>query len=900
LIDAGGRRQPKGDEAIAATSNSGASARAAGSAPLTFAVFERLGQVPPLYAVAVALLAGDALGGVRIHLPLAAAAALGVAAAAAFTTRRAAIGVALSLIAITVAATYPSSSLLEPRATPGTIRAFPDLSRVTIEGRVAADPEYLDDRTRLLIDVERAALEGAPLRRTSGVIRVTTLDAGEFQIGDLIRAGARLRFPRNLGNPGEFDYEAFMARRGIDATMSLARGALGTPRFEILARRGAGTAGLVEVARAHIRSFIDASLPRDEAAEMRALVIGDRSGIAPWLRDRFVRTGTVHLLSISGLHLSFVAATVFLLVRLMLVPAFALTSLGRANKIAALAAVGAALGYALLAGDRIPTVRALIMVAAYMFAIVIDRGREAVASLALAALIICIALPGSSADIGFQLSFASVLVILLGMRRYVAWTERIKRARLLPVERVPRSWVAAEWTLGYLAVSFWALLATAPLTAFHFNQFSAVGLIANPIVVPIIGLGATVSGLLAAALSFVWMPAAQGLLWFGGECLAVGNWFVEWFGGLPFAWTRVFTPTPLELAIVYALLALWLFSPLASPDAPDESAPRRQRVRAFGWRTATAAAVVAILAFDAGYWLYDRYLERDLRITFLSVGEGDAAVVRLPGGRVMIIDGGGGFGDLDMGERVVGPYLWSRKIMRVDCMVMSHPDYDHFAGLDFIAANFPLEEFWATEAASTSRSYAGLLATVAYSRARLRLITEQPHRIELAGLTIDAAVADSPAVVSRNDSSIVMRLRFGDSSFLFTGDVEARGEGLLLERSASLRSTVLKLPHHGSKSSSTPGFLEAVAPSVAVISVGYGNRFGFPAPAVLERLRERGVTVFRTDLDGAVMVDATPRALELRTYRGRGAQIDPVRAHQPDSSARVDGSGTTVGNSLAE
>jgi competence protein ComEC len=823
---------------------------------------------------------GDALGCVRVAAPLWGAVALGLAAAIAFALRRNSIGVVATMIAIAAAATIPSARLLEPRAAPGTIRAFTDLSRVTIEGRVANDPEYLDDRTRLVIGVERAAIEGEAPQPTSGIVRLTILDAAQFHIGDRLRATARLRFPRNLGNPGEFDYAAFMARRGIDATMSLPREALGTPRFEIVERGVAGAAGVVETARAHIRAFIDANLAPVEAAEMRALVIGDRTGVSTALRDQFVRTGTVHLLSISGLHLSFVAAAVFLIVRLMLIPAFALSSLGRANKIAALAAVAAAIAYTLLAGDRVPTVRALIMVAAYMFAIVIDRGREAIASLALAALIICIALPGSSADIGFQLSFASVLVILLGMRRYVAWTAKFKHERLLPVEEVPRSWVVAEWAVGYVAVSFWALIATAPLTAFHFNQFSLVGLVANPIVVPIIGLGATVSGLGASALSFVSMPAAGAPLWFGGACLEAGNWFVEWFGSLRFAWTRIFTPTPLELATIYVLLALWLFAPLAAPSAPDHPAPRRDSLRlALSWRAAVIAALAVLLAADATWWIYDRYLNRGLRVTFLSVGEGDSAVVRFPGGRVMVIDGGSAFGDFGMGERVVGPYLWSRKIMNVDYMVVSHPDYDHFAGLEFVAENFPLSEFWATEAPSTSRSYAGLLATVAYAGATLQLITGQPRRFAIAGATIDAVAAGAPGSVRTNDSSIVMRVRFGESSLLFTGDIEARGEASLIARGEDIRATVLKAPHHGSKSSSTPRFLEAVAPSVAVISAGYGNRFHFPAPAVLERLQQRGVAVYRTDLDGAVMVDATKQSMRLRAYRGRAVELEIAREH---------------------
>src|SRR5262249_48364730 len=212
----------------------------------------------------------------------------------------------------------------------------------------------------------------------------------------------------------------------------------------------------------------------------------------------------------------FVAAAAFAVARLlMMVLAPALSSRGWANKVAAIAAALAVCAYATIAGHHVSTIRALIMVVAYMFAVIIDRAREAVASLALAAIVICVAIPGSTADIGFQLSFASVLAILLGTQRFAAWIKRRQRAGRLKTEPPARVWVIAGVVFGYLAVSFWAMLGTAPLTAFHFNQISMVGLMANAVVVPIMGFGATVSGLVAAVLSLVYEPAARVVLWFG-------------------------------------------------------------------------------------------------------------------------------------------------------------------------------------------------------------------------------------------------------------------------------------------------------------------------------------------------------------------------------------------------
>jgi competence protein ComEC len=352
------------------------------------------------------------------------------------------------------------------------------------------------------------------------------------------------------------------------------------------------------------------------------------------------------------------------------------------------------------------------MVLAYMLAVAIDRSREAIASLALAAIVICFALPGSTADIGFQLSFASVIAIVLGMRRVGAWFARRKRVGMLAGEPSLPRWRFIEAPTGYLAVSFWAMVGTAPLTAYHFNQFAIVGIVANALVVPIMAFGATVSGLIAAALSFFSESAARPILLFGASALAAGNWLAAWFVDWPLAWFRIFTPTILELAIAYLFLTIWLLAPLAVAidpkrsleEVPDDTASAHK----LGWRARCAIALTIALTIDAAYWTYDRFLNPDLRVTFLSVGEGDGAVVRFPGSRVMVIDGGGSYGGFDAGERIVAPYLWSQKIMHVDYIALSHPDLDHFGGLDFIAMNFARARSGPPECrASTSATHAG-------------------------------------------------------------------------------------------------------------------------------------------------------------------------------------------------
>jgi len=390
--------------------------------------------------------------------------------------------------------------------------------------------------------------------------------------------------------------------------------------------------------------------------------------------------------------------------------------------------------------------------------------------------------------------------------------------------------------------------------------------------VPIMAFGATISGLLAAALSFISEPLARLVLLFGAKALELGNWLAEWFVRWPLAWERIFTPTTLELTIVYALLIIWLLAPLAVIADPDPKVSQANETVAgarFGWRTWSAAALAIMFTIDATVWTYDRFLNPDLRVTFLSVGEGDGAVVRFPGSRVMLIDAGGAYGGFDTGERIVAPYLWSQKIMHVDYIVLSHPDFDHFGGLDFIAMNFAPDAFWTNGAESLDLSFGRFMDDIARAKIPVVKVGRVAPIGEIGGVSIASLNGDVGAEATHNNSSMVLRFSLGRASILFTGDIESAGERAMLESRHDLHSTILKVPHHGSATSSTATFIAAVHPEAAVISDGYLNHFHFPALAVLSRYAEGGVKLLRTDVDGAVIIDATPARMTIQTRRTR-------------------------------
>ncbi len=815
-------------------------------------------RFPPVYAVAIAIVAGDALGNWRIFPPLWVSAALGAVAMLLFLAAYRGAGVAIALVAIISAATAPLHSMLAPAADPMSLRNFPEGAMLTVEGRLVREAERFPDKMRIYLDAERAWREPDHPIQVHGVVRITSLRPGGWRIGDEVRVSGRIRFPRNYGDPGEFDYESFMARSGISATMLAAGRSRSEPGIELLSHHYLFPASSIESVRARIAAFIDRNLDDPAASEMRALLIGDRGGIDRGMHEMFGRTGMAHMLVISGLHLSMVAGAMFALVRMLILLIPALGERGLANKLAALAAAAAVCAYAAVAGHHVSTTRALVMVLAYMLAVVIDRPREAIASLALAAIVICIAIPGSSADIGFELSFASVLSIVLGMRRFSGWIARRRIERGFAGISPSHGEIAWEWALGYVAVSFWAMLGVAPLTAYYFNQFSLVGLAANAVVVPIMGFGGTVLGLMAAALSFIWYAPAAVMLRTAGKFIAAGNLLTRWFADWPLGWERVFTPTALEIALAYAALFTWLLWPIGEAEvqsAQSKNEAEKPGVR-FAVRHAIAAALALAIVLDAGWWARERYLNPSLRVTFLAAGEGDAAVVRFPGARVMLVDGASAWRDFDLGERLVARYLWSRKIMHVDRLVLSHPDQDHFGGFGFIARNFSPGEFWTVGAASRDEAYERLIATLVRCGIPIKVVDSTSRPIAENRATVAVMSEAARPGVSRNNSSMLMKVEFAGASILFTGDLEAEGEAAALRSGANLKATVLKVPHHGSRTSSTADFVAAVHPAIAVFSVGYHNRFHFPAPEVMERYHAAGAEILRTDLDGAICVTA--------------------------------------------
>lgn len=754
-----------------------------------------------------------------------------------FIARHATILVLGSFLAFFVANTA-LQQVLNPDFPFNHLRRLALPQEVTIEGWLFREPDRLLHRGRLYVEALHI-WKGETVFPAQGKVLLSVRSlTGSWQYGDVLRMTIRLRSPRNFHTPGSFDYEGYLSRQGIYVTAFL----WDERTLERVGWHGHALRKQFEYLRRTIGSFFSAHLDEQTAAVLRALILGDEGQLTKDMRTVFSRAGVAHVLSISGLHISLVAVASYGAWWWLLGRSRYLLLRFAMPKMAALLTILPVLFYAGLAGGSIATWRSVVMVLVYLLAIVLDRQEEVYRSLALAALLISLLWPGALLDISFQLSFLSVLWILLGMQRFSLWWDKKKTQRLTPLtfwqERI------CYWLTSSLVISLCAMLGSAPLTAFHFNQVSLIAVLANLLIVPLLGSASVILGLSAAGLFLLHPTLATPVLACAGFVTHAGVWLTQIIGGWSFAAFSVVTPTLFELLLFYSLLTCGFFSIAWTGRRPASLA----RILFF-------ASLFALL-IDCVLWTYSRYFHRDLRVTFLDVGQGDAAVVELPGSQVMVIDGGGfASEEFDTGEAILAPFLWSRKIGHVDILVLSHPQLDHYGGLAFIAEQFSPRELWFNGERSLAARFSQLWTTLERANVNFRALCRETPPIPLS--ETQAEILHPPcqsAGLDTNNASLVVRLSHGTIDILFTGDLETEGEQILLASKRHLASEIVKAPHHGSRTSSTQAFISAVIPQVTIASLGYHNRFRFPATEVVARYQQAGARFLRTDQDGAVTI----------------------------------------------
>lgn len=688
----------------------------------------------------------------------------------------------------------------------------------TFRGHVERVIEYADDRDAYVVLLSEA-VRGEISIEENAKIRLNVYPSKEnvndqrYKKGDILEIAGVVEIPRGKRNPAGFDYRLYLARRGIHYTLSTTQ----TDIEKVGEKRLSKISSFMEFVRNRVHAVFSESVGDREGALMIAMMLGDRWLLPYDLTIDFRQTGLSHIIAISGLHVGFI----------LLVLDKILKVLPLSKKLAIILKMGVLWLYCILTGATPSVLRAVFMATVYLGAKLAGRRPDALNSLALAGLGILIIRPSDLFDIGFQLSFGAVLGMILLYK---------KIEKLL--SRLPK------WLSSALSVMLSAQLGVVPLIAYYFNMFSPVSIPVNLVFVPLSGF-MVCFGFIVMMVGVVFPVLAQMIGW----PLRIAAWlFIEGAqiaSEMPMAFINIVSPTFLMLACFYfMILILSNEKPLRIKNVPI-------------W---CAVLILIPLLHSA----IQPLINNNLKIVFIDVGQGDSIYIKTPDEKHILIDGGGRLFDsergFEPGEDVVVPFLLKNGVGRLDLLIKSHDHSDHIGGLRAVARSVSIGAFLEYPPSEgsvryqelksiidqkeihTIKAYAGQIYSIG------RYVTLEVFYPDVQGLTMNKFYDGDD-----NNRSLVFLLRYKDAEVLFTGDIYADVEEYI-SKEWNKDIDILKVAHHGSRTSTSEYWLDAVNPYLAVIQVG-NNNFGHPHEKVIERLEEHGTIIFRNDIHGAVICE---------------------------------------------
>ena len=716
--------------------------------------------------------------------------------------------------------------------------------KVILEGTILCPVKFDRDTARVEIRAERLHTE-LQAKRVDEKVYVTIYNhTPGLSPGQRIRFPARLRLFTNFNNPGKYNYTQAMALRGFTCSASISDGR----RIVMMGEGGLGFfPGRLEAIRGPIRKLFQRALSSKECAIFRALILGEKQEIDHELREPFHRAGLGHLLAVSGLHIGLVAWISFSVFKWLLTLSYGITLKTNIRNTAALITCLPVIAYTCLAGFQVSSQRAMIMTLVYLVSMIIGREKEIWSTLSLACLAVLALNPNELFSLSFQLSFLAVVGILLLVPVLFQLIPGLAESR--QKKSLVSSLYLYFWGLIFATIS--ATIFLLPLTVAYFNSISLVSIPANLTTVPIVGLWILPLGLIGSFFAHVSTPLAEFFLQASAWGVKLMMNIIQFWGHFSWATLWVFKPSLFEIILSYILFLSVFF--------------RKQ------WRPARYVFLLILFLFtlDCSFWLYSTRFSNKLRVTFFDVGDGNSALVQFPGKERMLIDGGGfSNSSFDMGRMVVGPALFSKKIMRVDYVVLSHPQSDHMGGLRFISSNFHPREFWYNGDSVQTPSFIDLMSIIKSKEIDIILPKDLENGREISGVKVTLLhPSKKTESTTLNNNSMVLRLSHKGWSFLFPGDLENKGERALTSKAKGLlKSDILLVPHHGSKESSSEGFLREIGPDIAIISAGKDNYFGRPHAETIERLEKAGCRIIRIDQTGAVEITASIEGLDIRAF----------------------------------
>lgn len=723
-------------------------------------------------------------------------------------------------------------------------RNIPDLERNKniVEGLVVSR-EDAGEKRRFLIQGEKVLINGRPYD-LQGKIMLTVNSGGARVIpGDRIRFFARLKKPENFGNPGGFDRKGYLLNRGVARTAFLMDDV-----YIAVIGKGSIFWNAVYAVRRSAEAAIDSAVSGEAAGLIKALTLGNKGFIPKEALATFRATGLAHILAISGLHMGIIAFFFYGAFLWLFKRSEKIVLSNMAAKAAAFSSLLPLTVYLFVSGMSTSAIRAYLMVVLFLLSLMLEREKEIWNTISIAALIILCIWPQALFEVSFQLSFAAVAGIVFISPKIEGLLFDKNKHEIHPLLRK---------TGLLIIVSLAAGISTAPIVARHFMEISTIGLISNLIAVPILGFLVVPLCNVALFLSLISAEAAVWIFKTASLAAACATRLIEGLSLASFSSIMVSPPSFPEIIGYY--LFLWAIFAIKKHRA-----------------ACVLIIVPALLVLSKGMEILAEKSDPALEVTFLSVGQGESTFVRFPKGETLLIDGGGFYdGNFDVGEMIIRPYLLSRGIKEIDYLAMTHPHPDHIKGLLYILKSFAVGKIWTTGEPAASEDHRLFNEIIREKRIKALVMTDRSKNLNIDGVKISflhpppyfKGGKDLNAII--NNRSMVMRLDYKNISFLLTADLEAEGERRILDQGYDIDADVIKAPHHGSLTSSTPEFVKKVSPRYTVFTVGYANRFGFPRKEVIARYRGVNAEILRTDMNGAITFKTDGNVIHVETFKGR-------------------------------
>jgi len=697
-------------------------------------------------------------------------------------------------------------------------------------GRLYKSPSHGLDKDLLFIKVDKVSYQNKK-QDIKGNLRVTIPHSEEFPspfhlfVHDKVKFSARLLPHQGFRNFKTNSMTAYLKSQNIHARATT-KSPLLVERIE--PGKKYSPLRLISLLRQKLQQKIEDHFPASDdehplssqGAVLEALLLGERYRMDPSVTQSLQKSGIYHLFAISGAHIAIISFFLFSVFKLFRIP----------NRLSYLLLMIFLLFYAFLVEGRPSVFRATIMTLAFLFGKLIWRNVNLINTISISAFILLFLNPFSLFNVGFQLTFSATLTIILFFPRIIKYLPKLP----FKISEI-------------MVLSLTAQLGVLPFVVNSFNRVTFSSLILNFAALPLVAL--------IMALGYVFLPLSF-ISSFLSQHLAQA---IQFLIGLliksshlldRFSFISYRIPTPHLITIIGYFLFLYLL--LLPPKI------RRQKT-----------ALILLFSIFLALLVTHPFpsLSKNLRLTFIDVGQGESILIEFPGKKKMLIDGGGfPEGTFDIGENVVSPFLWRKGMKKIDYLVLTHAHPDHLNGLKAVSRNFKVREFWEAFSPIESEDYAELKRILPKSVVSKRLFRGDRHQERKVKIEVlHPEQGDILVSTIRNDDSLVLRLSYGQTSFLLSGDIGINAERKILEYFSEIKSQVLKSPHHGSRSSSSEDFLESVAPRIVVISVGEGNYYGFPNQEVLERYEQIGAEIFRTDIHGAVEIGSNGQTISVRT-----------------------------------